>query len=118
MKGFFGFHTVKVVLALLGADWGFQTTAQAMKKGRCWRHRLRHVAMVAALQGLSAGTARVSWPAWLLFVVINGVSHFVIDSLRLAKPVDQGLHVAVAVMTAPLVKEGRLAGVIKKGVQP
>ncbi len=106
MKGFLGFHTVKVVLALVGADWGFQTTAQAMQKGRCWRHRLRHVLMVAALQGLSARTARVSWNMWALFVVINGVSHFVIDSLRLAKWVEQGLHVAVAVVTAPLVKEG------------
>lgn len=105
MNKLFGFHTLKAVLALLGADWGCQTYQQALYKNRCWKHRARHVALVASVQGLSAWTANVSWRRWVLFVGINAGTHFLIDSIRLPKVVDQALHVGVAVVTAPLLKQ-------------
>jgi len=98
----FGFHTAKAVLALLGADWGCQTAGQAMHKPTSWPHRLRHVGIVAAVQGISALTADVSWNSRMSFVAINAVTHFLIDSVRMPKALDQTLHVAVAVATAPL----------------
>lgn len=101
---FFDFYTVKAVLALLGADWGCQTSAQAIHKGHCWRHRLRHVALVAGVQGLSALTADVSWNSRILFVSLNAGAHYLIDSFRMPKTLDQSLHVAVAVATAPLLR--------------
>lgn len=105
MKRFLGFHTIKAVLALLGADWGCQTLSQAIYKNRCWRHRARHVAIVAGVQGLSAWTADVGWRRWAVFVGINAVTHFAIDSVRMPKAADQGLHIGVAVVTAPLLRK-------------
>lgn len=107
MNTFMGFHTIKAILALLGADWGCQTCAQALHKNHCWRHRARHVAIVAVVQGLSALTAGVGGWRRVLFVGINAASHFVIDGRQMPKAVDQGLHIAVAVMTAPLLKKRR-----------
>lgn len=104
MTALFGFHTVKAIAALLGADWGCQTIAQAQYKNYCWRHRARHVALVAMVQGLSAKTANVSWHQWAIFVAINAVTHYLIDSVRLPKVTDQALHIAVATVTAPLLK--------------
>jgi hypothetical protein len=91
-------------MALLGADWGCQTAGQAQRKPQCWRHRLRHVGIVAAVQGLSALTADVSWHSRLVFIAINAVTHYAIDSVRMPKVADQGLHLAVVVVTAPLLK--------------
>lgn len=107
MRNLFGFHTVKAVLAMLGADWGCQTGRQAALKGRIWRYRLAHVGIVAGVQGLSAWTADVSWNSRALFVAINAITHYLIDCLTLPKAADQALHLAVVVMTAPLLKGGR-----------
>lgn len=107
MPTFFGFHTIKTILALLGADWGCQTWHQAQTKNHCWRARAQHVAIVALVQGISARTANVSWNTWTLFVAINAATHFLIDSYRLNKAVDQTLHLAVAVATAPLLAPKR-----------
>lgn len=104
MSNFFGFHTIKAVAALIGADWGCQTLPQALNKNHCWRHRLRHVAIVAGIQALSATTANTTWRRWLLFVAINAITHYGIDSAKMPKWLDQTLHVAVAVLTAPLLK--------------
>lgn len=100
----FGFHTIKAIAALVGADWGCQTWQQAQHKNTCWRTRAQHVAIVAAVQGLSARTANVSWNTCALFVIINAAAHFLIDSYRIPKFVDQSLHLAVAVATAPLLQ--------------
>ena len=102
MSKWFGFHTIKAVLALLGADWGCQTARQAQRKGSSWRHRAQHVGIVASVQGLSALTSDAHWYRQLAFVTINAATHFAIDSVRMPKAVDQLLHIAVAVVTAPL----------------
>lgn len=102
---FFGFHTIKAVTALVGADWGCQTLPQALYKNRCWRHRLRHVAIVAGIQGVSALTANTTWRRWLLFVAINAITHYGIDSVKMPKWLDQGLHLVVAIFTAPLLQK-------------
>jgi len=106
---FFGFHTIKAVAAELGADWGCQTARQAQRKGAHWQVRLAHVGIVAGVQGLSAATAETSWGRRLLFVAINAATHFVIDSVPLPKTIDQLLHLAVAVATAPLLRGKGLA---------
>lgn len=100
----FGFHTIKSIFALLGADWGCQTGAQAMYKQCCWRHRVRHVGLVALVQLLCAWTAPTTWGRRLLFVGINAGTHYLVDSVKLHKAVDQTLHLAVVVVTAPLLK--------------
>lgn len=102
MTTYFGFHTIRAILALLGADWGCQTWRQAATKNRDWRARVQHVAIVAAVQGISARTANVSWNNWTLFVAINALTHFLIDSYRLNKFIDQTLHLTIAIITAPL----------------
>jgi hypothetical protein len=91
LRHLLGFHTIKSVLALLGADWGCQTLPQAIHKNHCWRHRARHVAIVALIQGTCA-----------LYVAINATTHYLIDSYRIPKALDQTLHITVAVATAPL----------------
>lgn len=106
---FWGFHTIKAVAAELGADWGCQTVQHAQRKGTHWQARLAHVGIVASVQGLSAATAETSWGRRLLFVAINATTHFVIDSLPLPKAIDQALHLAVAVVTAPLLRGKGLA---------
>ena len=107
MKTFFGFHTIKSLAALLGADWGCQTLDQAIHKNHCWRRRLGHVAIVAGIQGLSAVTANTTWRNWATFVTINAVTHYAIDSYPLPKWLDQLLHATVAILTAPMLRSMR-----------
>lgn len=104
MKTFLGFHTIKAITALIGADWGCQTLGQAVHKNHCWRHRARHVANGAAIQALSAGTANIGWRSWLAFVALNAGTHYAIDSYPLPKWLDQTLHLTIAVLTAPLLR--------------
>jgi len=103
----FGFHTIKAIASLLGADWGCQTASQAQRKHHCWRSRLAHVATVALIQGASAAQCRCGWRRVALFVAVNAVTHYLIDGLRIHKSLDQALHLAVVVGTAPLLKEKR-----------
>lgn len=102
-----GFHTVKAVLALIGADWGCQTGRQAALKNQRWQQRAAHVGIVAGVQGISALTADVSWNSRAAFVLLNAISHYIIDSWPLPKVVDQSLHIAVAVGTAPLLRSNK-----------
>lgn len=108
LRHLLGFHTIKAILALLGADWGCQTWPQAQHKNHCWRHRARHVAIVALIQAISARTANVSWNTCALFVAINAITHFLIDSYRLPKAIDQLLHITIAGATAPLLAPARI----------
>lgn len=105
IQQFFGFHTIKAIASLLGADWGCQTASQAQRKQRCWRSRLAHVATVALIQGASAAQCRCGWCKVALFVAVNAATHYVIDGLRIPKALDQALHLAVVVSTAPLLRE-------------
>lgn len=107
MTTFFGFHTIKSICALIGADWGCQTLHQAQTKTTNWHTRLHHVATVAAIQGLSARTANVSWNTCMLYVAINALTHYLIDSYRIPKAVDQTLHLTIAIITAPLLAHQR-----------
>ena len=82
--------SVKVVAATLFGDYGLQTTAQALHKNHCPALRLRHVAGVAAaLAAARATDGRLGLGGKLVVVVINAVSHYGIDGVRMPKAIDQ-----------------------------
>jgi hypothetical protein len=96
---------IKAISAHL-ADWGFQTTAQAVHKAHCPAHRFRHCLIVSGSHGMAALTSgQTSWRKRLLYVLVNGISHYLIDSTRLPKWADQALHIAVALVSAGLLKK-------------
>ena len=99
-------HIIKAVAAHM-ADWGFQTTTQAIHKSRCPYHRARHVGIVAGSHAMAAVTSEgVTWRNRVGYVAINAGTHYLIDSVRLPKIWDQALHVGVALASAGLLKKG------------
>lgn len=94
---------IKASGAHLGADWSYQTTAQAINKRRCWKHRARHVAIMAGSHAVAALTSDgVSNIQRAEYVAINAITHYAIDSMTLPKWLDQGLHLLIALATAHL----------------
>lgn len=98
-------HIIKAVAAHL-ADWGFQTTSQAVHKAHCPRHRARHCLILAGSHAMAAATSdQRSLSKRAAYVAINAGTHFVIDSFRLPKWLDQVLHLVVAIGSAGLLKK-------------
>lgn len=98
-------YLIKALAAHL-ADWGFQTTSQAVHKAHCSKHRARHCAIVALSHALAAATSdQKSVGRKVAYVGVNAVTHFAIDSYRLPKWLDQVLHVTVALLSARLLKK-------------
>lgn len=98
------FHTIKAISAHM-ADWGFQTTAQAVHKPHCAAHRARHVGIVAASHTMASVTSEgVSWRNRAAYVAVNAGTHYLIDSVRLPKWLDQTLHIAVAILSSKLIE--------------
>lgn len=93
---------VKAVGAHL-TDWSFQTTAQAIHKQHCWKHRTRHVAIIACSHAVAALTSdNVPTLKRAEYVAINALTHYAIDSMALPKWLDQLLHLVIALATARL----------------
>lgn len=99
------FYIAKSVLSYVSADWSMQTSGQAKYKAQDKNYRARHVAIVAGSQAAAAMSARVSWRNRFLYVAINAVTHYVADGVQMPKIVDQAFHIAVALVTAYLLKE-------------
>ncbi|HMY41325.1 MAG TPA: DUF3307 domain-containing protein [Marinagarivorans sp.] len=94
---------IKASGAHLGADWSYQTTAQAIHKQTCWKHRARHVAIIAGSHAVAALTSDgVPTLRRAEYVAINALTHYAIDSVQLPKWLDQALHLVIALATARL----------------
>jgi hypothetical protein len=99
-------HIIKAVAAHM-ADWGFQTTTQAIHKSHCPKQRAYHVGIVAGSHAMAAVTSeRVTWRNRALYVAVNAVTHYAIDSVTMPKWLDQALHVSVAVLSAKFLRDG------------
>lgn len=96
---------VKVLSAHIFADYGAQTTTMAMRKNNDVIIRAQHVAWVAGAFGAALATDdQLSFTKKLLVILINSVAHFLLDSFRLPKAIDQALHSAIAVGSVWAVK--------------
>jgi len=89
---------IKVLSAHVFADYGTQTTTMALRKNNDAAIRAQHVALVAGALGAALATDdQLSISKKLLVIAVNTVAHFLLDSIKLNKTVDQALHSAVAV---------------------
>jgi len=89
---------IKVLAAHAFADYGIQTCHMATRKNICAYTRARHIVCVAgALAAAMATDNKPTLRQKTAVVAINTGAHWVIDSYRLAKWLDQALHVGVAV---------------------
>lgn len=89
---------IKVLAAHAFADYGIQTCRMAQHKNACARTRAQHIACVAgALSVAMATDNKLTLRQKMAIVIINAGAHWVIDSFRMAKWIDQALHVGVAV---------------------
>ena len=89
---------IKCLAAHIFADYGAQTTHMACNKNHCNVTRAQHVACVAGAFAVALATDdKLTWRKKALVILINTVAHFLIDSFRIHKAVDQALHSAVAV---------------------
>lgn len=96
---------VKVLSAHIFADYGAQTTTMAMRKNNDAVIRAQHVAWVAGAFAVALATDdKLAWPKKLLVIAFNTTTHFVIDSFKLPKAVDQALHSGIAVASVWAVK--------------
>ena len=97
---------IKASGAHLGADWSYQTTAQAIHKQTCWKHRARHVAIIAGSHAVAALTSdNVPNAQRAKYVAINAITHYAIDSVTLPKWLYQLLHLVIALVTARLLTQ-------------
>ena len=89
---------IKVLSAQIYADFGCQTTTMAMRKNNDAVIRAQHVAWVAGAFAVALATDdKLTWRKKALVILINTVAHFLIDSFRIHKAIDQVLHSAIAV---------------------
>lgn len=98
---------IKAVFAHL-TDWSFQTSRQAMYKQTDRRYRAQHVAIMAGSHTVAAWTCDgVPMARRALYILINAITHYAIDSVRLPKWLDQALHLAIALASAKLLEVRR-----------
>lgn len=99
---------IKAAGAHLGADWCYQTTAQAAHKQTDRRYLAQHVAIMAGSHTVAAWTCDgVPMARRALYILINAVTHYIIDSVKLPKWLDQALHLAIALASAKLLEVRR-----------
>ena len=95
---------IKAVFAHL-TDWSFQTNRQAMYKQTNARYRAQHVAIMAGSHTVAALTSDgVPNSRRVLYILINAITHYVIDSVTMPKWLDQALHLAIALASAKLLE--------------
>ena len=98
-------HIIKSVSAHIGADYGYQSCNMAQRKCTHAPTRCQHVAIVGLSHLAAAATSQSRcWWRIGLYVAINTISHYLIDSCKRNKAVDQGLHLATCLATAGLLK--------------
>lgn len=96
---------IKCLAAHTFADYGAQTTTMAIRKNNDAGIRSAHCACVAGAFAVALATDdKLTWQKKLLVIAANTTTHFVIDSFRLPKALDQALHSAVAVASVWAVK--------------
>ena len=98
---------IKAVFAHL-TDWSFQTSRQAMYKQTDRRYRAQHVAIMAGSHTVAALTSDgVPNSRRALYILINAITHYAIDSVKLPKWLDQALHLVIALASAKLLEARR-----------
>lgn len=96
---------IKCLAAHAFADYGAQTSTMAQRKNNDVSIRTQHVACVAGAFAVALATDdKLAWPKKLLVIAFNTTTHFVIDSFKLPKAVDQALHSGIAVASVWAVK--------------
>ncbi len=96
---------IKCLAAHIFADYGAQTSTMAQRKNNDVSIRTQHVACVAGAFAVALATDdKLTWPKKLLVIAFNTTTHFVIDSFKLPKAVDQALHSGIAVASVWAVK--------------
>ena len=99
---------IKAAGAHLGADWCYQTAAQAAHKQTDARYRAQHVAIMAGSHTVAALTSDgVPNRNRALYILINAVTHYAIDSMTMPKWLDQALHLVIALASAKLLEARR-----------
>lgn len=89
---------IKCLAAHGFADYGAQTSTMARHKNECHVTRTEHVAVVAGAFAVALATDdKLTWLEKLLIIAANVTTHFVIDSFKPAKWLDQLLHIIVAI---------------------
>lgn len=91
---------IKAVAVHLGADYGTQSEEMASRKNDCLSWRLAHIAMVGAAHTASAATCNASGVQRIEYVAFQTLSHFVIDSVKIPKWLDQIAHLTIAIYGA------------------
>ena len=98
---------VKAVFAHL-TDWSFQTNRQAMYKQTDRRLLTQHVAIMAGSHTVAALTSDgVPNSRRALYILINAITHYAIDSVTMPKWLDQALHLVIALASAKLLEVRR-----------
>ena len=98
---------IKAVFAHL-TDWSFQTNRQAMYKQTDRRYLAQHVAIMAGSHTVAALTSDgVPNSRRALYILINAITHYVIDSVTMPKWLDQALHLVIALASAKLLEVRR-----------
>ena len=98
---------IKAVFAHL-TDWSFQTNRQAMYKQTDSRLLTQHVAIMAGSHTVAALTSDgVPNSRRALYILINAITHYAIDSVTMPKWLDQALHLVIALASAKLLEVRR-----------
>lgn len=83
---------IKLAAAHLYGDFGCQTGAQAMHKGRSSAYRARHVAAYTATIMAALATHKLPFGRIVAYGIATAITHYIIDTLRMRKWLDQLVH--------------------------
>ena len=98
---------IKLGAAHIFGDWGCQTGAQAMRKHSDPAYRAQHVAAYTATITAALATHNIPWWRIAAFAAITAPLHYITDSIRLPKWLDQLIHLAQLVLCYRLLLAGK-----------
>lgn len=91
---------IKCLAAHVFGDYGLQSTRMAQHKGSDAIVRSEHALSVGAAFAVALATDnQLSWLQKSLVIAANMSTHFVIDSFKMPKALDQALHGLIAVVS-------------------
>lgn len=85
---------IKLSAAHIFGDWGCQTGAQALHKNHSAYYRAQHVAAYTATITAALATHQVPALRIVAFALVTFPLHYLVDSVRLPKWLDQTIHLA------------------------
>lgn len=97
---------VKVIFSHLGGDFSSQSERIAITKNDNVKARFIHTLFMMIYHTVGALTTKSTVKGRLSYILVNGLSHYIIDSHRKPLWFDQLLHLTIAIISGLVFLKG------------